>query len=44
MGFGEMRLSLALRAATDLPGFGLKAGTSLIQGLPPWMDRFPGMR
>lgn len=35
MGFGEMRVSRALKAATDLPGFLLRAVTSLIQGLPP---------
>jgi len=32
MGFGEMLLSRALKAAADLPGFPWKAGTSLIQG------------
>lgn len=37
IGLGEMRLSLALKAAADLPGFFLRAGTSLNQGLPPWV-------
>jgi hypothetical protein len=37
IGFGEMRLSLALKAAADLPAFFLRAGTSLNQGLPPWV-------
>ena len=35
IGFGEMRLSRALKAAEDLPGRCLRTGTSLIQGLPP---------
>jgi hypothetical protein len=34
IGFGEMRLSRALKAATDFPGLFFRAGTSLIHGLP----------
>ncbi len=37
MGFGEMRCSRALKAAADLPCLAFAAGTSLIQGLPPWV-------
>ncbi len=37
IGFDEMRLRPALKAATDLPGFARRAGTSLIHGLPSWV-------